>query len=105
MQYFLGIDTGGTKTHALVATQTGEVVGFGVSGPGNHEGVGYEGVTATIQQSVSQALNQAGITIDQISAAGFGIAGYDFPSERKQTIEALLPLGLKAPFEVVNDVV
>jgi N-acetylglucosamine kinase-like BadF-type ATPase len=88
-----------------VATQTGEVVGFGLSGPGNHEGVGYDGVTATILQSAGQALAQAGIGINQVSAAGFGIAGYDFPSERKHTLEAILPLGLQAPLEVVNDVV
>jgi N-acetylglucosamine kinase-like BadF-type ATPase len=105
MQYFLGIDTGGTKTHALIATETGEVIGFGLGGPGNHEGVGYEGVTRAILESSGQALMQAGLTIDQISGAGFGVAGYDFPCERQATLDAIFPLQLSGPLEVVNDVV
>ncbi len=86
-QFFLGVDTGATKTHALIADETGRVVGFGVAGPGNHESVGYEGVELALKTSVSQALAMAGLDVAQISGAGFGIAGYDWPSERQPTLE------------------
>ena len=49
MNYFLGIDIGATKSHALIADENGCAVGFGQGGPGNHEVVGYEGLTATLQ--------------------------------------------------------
>ena len=34
-RYFLGVDVGGTKTHALIADENGRMTDFGRSGPGN----------------------------------------------------------------------
>jgi len=102
-RYFLGIDVGGSKTHALIADEQGRACGFGKSGPGNHEGVGYEGLSAAMQAATRQALEQAGISPRQIAGAGFGLGGYDWPSELPPTLEAIRPLGMHAPLEVVND--
>ena len=54
MRYFLGVDIGATKTHALIADATGRVVGFGQAGPGNHETVGYEGLIAALDLAVTE---------------------------------------------------
>ena len=105
MRYFLGIDVGGTKTHALLTDESGLMVGFGHTGPGNHEVVGYEGLVAALQDAAQQAIQTAGIHKEQIAGAGFGIAGYDFPSERQPTLAAIASLGLTCPVEAVNDVV
>ena len=105
MNYYLGIDIGATKSHALIADEHGCAVGFGEGGPGNHEVVGYQGLTATLQQVTSQALAAAGITRCQVAVAGFGVAGYDWPSELPPTLEAIAILGLTAPLEVVNDTI
>lgn len=104
-RYFLGIDVGGTKTHALIADQTGKVVGFGEVGPGNHEVVDYPGLRAALMASTHQALAQAHLRREQIAGAGFGVAGYDWPSERHPTLEAIGVLGLDCPVEAVNDTV
>ena len=32
-RYYLGVDIGATKSHALIADETGRVVGFGAAGP------------------------------------------------------------------------
>lgn len=101
--YFLGVDVGATKTHALVSDETGRVTGFGESGPGNHELVGYDGLSRALQDAVSRALNGAGVPSELVAGAGFGIAGYDWPSERQATLEAVATLGLGAPVDVVND--
>jgi N-acetylglucosamine kinase-like BadF-type ATPase len=50
------------------------------------------------------ALAQAGLSIEQISGAGFGVAGYDFPSERAETLQTIARLGLVCPFDATNDV-
>ena len=105
MHYFLGIDIGGTKSHALIADETGRAVGFGQGGPGNHEVVGYEGLETMLQHVTHQALAMAGISIEQIASAGLGVAGYDWPSELAPTLAAIRPLGLCAPIEVVNDTI
>ena len=103
--FFLGVDIGSTKSHALIADGTGLVCGFGVAGPGNHESVGYEGLTAALQECTRQALISAGISTQAISSAGFGIAGYDWPSELAPTLEAIGALGLTCPVKAVNDTV
>lgn len=105
MNYYLGIDIGATKSHALIADQNGRAVGFGQSGPGNHEIVGYHGLAAALQAVTEQALVEAGIDRQQIAGAGFGVAGYDWPSELPPTLEAIATLGLTAPLEVVNDTI
>jgi N-acetylglucosamine kinase-like BadF-type ATPase len=105
ISYYLGVDIGGTKSHALVADGLGNALGFGAYGPGNHETVGYAGLRIALQAVTQGAFAQAGITIDQVTAAGFGVAGYDWPGERQQTLEAIGSIGLKAPFELVNDTI
>jgi N-acetylglucosamine kinase-like BadF-type ATPase len=105
MQYFLGVDVGGTKTHAVIVDETGRVAGFGEAGPGNHQGVGYDGMLATLRQALTQVLTEAQLGIDQIAGAGFGIAGYDWPSETARMEKTIRALGLEAPFRMVNDAV
>jgi N-acetylglucosamine kinase-like BadF-type ATPase len=103
--FFLGVDIGATKSHALVANGAGKVLGFAGAGPGNHEVVGYDGLIEVLNQIVSQALHAADVTTAQVRGAGFGVAGYDWPIERQPTLEAIATLGLSCPLEAVNDAV
>jgi N-acetylglucosamine kinase-like BadF-type ATPase len=100
---FLGVDVGGSKTHALIATENGKAVGFGESGPGNHEAVGYEGLFTAMKESITLALVMAGADLEQISGAGFGVSGYDWPSERQPTLDTIARLGLACLLEAAND--
>jgi N-acetylglucosamine kinase-like BadF-type ATPase len=103
MRYFLGIDVGSSKTHALIANEEGNCIGFGIAGGGNHQGVGYERLTDVLQKSFQGASEMSGVANDQIVGAGFGVAGYDFSSERADHLQAIAPLGLSCPVEIVND--
>lgn len=103
--YFLGADVGATKTHVAIADSTGRVLGFGRSGPGNPNGVGQAGLLAVLQAGLEQALAQANLKVEQITAAGFGLGGYDWPSSRPTFIATLNQLGLRGPYEFVNDAV
>jgi N-acetylglucosamine kinase-like BadF-type ATPase len=103
--YFLGVDIGGTKSHALVSDDKGNALGFGTFGPGNHESVGYDGLQAALQMVTNKALVMAGLHKAQLSAGGFGVAGYDWPSERQPTLDAIKSIGLNAPVEAVNDTI
>ncbi len=102
-RYFLGVDVGGTKTHALIADESGQALGFATGGPGNWEGVGYDGFTRVLLDTTARALGQAKINVKQIAGAGMGIGGYDWPSERQDHLEAIRPIGLECPLEIVND--
>jgi N-acetylglucosamine kinase-like BadF-type ATPase len=105
MPYYLGADLGATKTHTLIVDDTGRALGFGESGPGNHENVGYDGMFEAMQLGLDQALRTAGLTKADIAGAGFGVAGYDWASEREATASAIQRLGLDAPYLFVNDTV
>ena len=105
MRYFLGADLGATKTHTLLADETGRALGFGESGPANHESVGYDGMFQSMYEGLEQALRSAGLKKAEITGAGFGVAGYDWPSEIEATASVIDRLGLSAPYKFVNDAV
>jgi len=105
MRYYLGADLGATKTHTLIVDETGHALGFGESGPGNHESVGYDGMFQSMSNGMERALRAAGLKKEDITGAGFGVAGYDWPSERGATASVIDQLGLSAPYTYVNDAV
>ena len=61
MSFFLGIDVGSSKTHALIVDEMGRCVGFGKAGGGNHQGVGYDGTEKVLQASFTEALKMSGV--------------------------------------------
>jgi N-acetylglucosamine kinase-like BadF-type ATPase len=105
MNYYLGADVGSSKTHILIADEKGQTAGVGLAGPGNHQTVGYEGMHSALEEGVSQALKETGITVKDISGAGFGISGYDWPSDEPKMLKILNRLNLQAPLEMHNDAV
>jgi N-acetylglucosamine kinase-like BadF-type ATPase len=104
-QYFLGIDIGGTKTHALIADAFGNALGFGKSGAGNPGFVGYRGLSEALHVATDQAMATAGISKNQISGVGIGIAGYNWSSQREIFLHSAQSLELLAPLEIVNDTI
>ncbi|WP_114326409.1 N-acetylglucosamine kinase [Candidatus Colwellia aromaticivorans] len=77
---FLGIDGGGSKCKAIVMNENNEILGTGVSGPGNplH---GFEQATNSITESALLALKDAGLAHIELSEliAGVGLAGVNLP--------------------------
>lgn len=102
-EYFLGGDIGSSKTHVLITDREGRVLGFGEGGAGNHETVGYAGLTEALSDACRQAYAAAGVCADQISGAGFGVSGYDWPFENAPTVAAIREAGITAPLAAVND--
>ncbi|MBN2303320.1 MAG: ATPase [Anaerolineae bacterium] len=103
--YFLGIDIGATKSHALITDEAGRVLGFGLAGPGKRIGDDYSRQRRTLDQIVTAACRMAGIAPDQIAGAGFGISDYDWDSQRPDHVATIEPLGLRCPVGLVNDAV
>lgn len=103
MTVVLGVDGGGTKTHALVVDSDGRVLGGSVNGPSNWEVVGIGGTGAALRVAVMAALDVAGLTPDEVEASAFGLAGVDWPSDVGRLAFAIDPLGLGGPRSVVND--
>src|SRR5262245_2278377 len=78
-RYFLGIDGGGTKTHAAITDSRCRILGEGYGGGGNPLRIGLEEAVAHIEQAVSEACAQAGIELGDIDFACAAIAGINHP--------------------------
>jgi glucosamine kinase len=75
MQYSLGIDGGGSKTDCVILDARGAVVGAGRAGASNPLRVGFPFALDAITRSAVEAIAQAQLRPEQISAAVAGVAG------------------------------
>jgi len=112
MTYYIGFDVGSSKTHALIADATGRWLGLGAAGAGNHQNVGYDGLRRTLRVAFEDAATQAGALLarsplraDEMAAAGFGVAGYDWPVDEPEHRAAIATLGLTCPTALANDAI
>ena len=104
MRYFLGVDIGNSKSHALIADENGRCLGFGQAGPGSWEAIGWEAAQQVLHTIVDEALAQAGLEKSAIAGAGFGYAGYDWPEDRPGHVKIIESLGLvNARYVLGND--
>lgn len=87
--YFVGIDGGGTKTHAVVTDERFTVQSQGYGGPGNFLRVGMERASASVMAAVDRALRDARIGVDQVEVAGIGLAGVQHPAHHAWMQDAL----------------
>ena len=99
----LGVDVGGTKTHCAVADVEGNILAQAFAGPGNYQTCGEEKAYQSMSHAVNQAVELAGISLDQISYAVFGIAGADGPEDFEILIPMVKRIMGKVPFRVVHD--
>ncbi|MBS3752791.1 MAG: hypothetical protein KGY46_05310 [Anaerolineales bacterium] len=101
--YYLGIDVGASNSQVMIADQSGQLQAFTQGDGANPDWVGNEGMGEVLRGLLEKALNEADIDRNQVAGAGFGIAGYDWPSQKSGLIEAIDILDLSAPFDLVND--
>ena len=103
-KYYLGIDTGATKSHALITDENGRICGFSSSGPGNWESVGWAGTRNVLTEIISKATQEAQIRPADLAGAGFGLAGYDWPEDREPHEQIIRDIIGNTPYTLVNDV-
>jgi N-acetylglucosamine kinase-like BadF-type ATPase len=100
---FLGLDAGGTKTHALLADEIGAVLGAGHAGPGNWEGVGLDGTYRALHEATREALAYVGAAPADMMAAVYGLSGLDWPSDEERLRPVIERMGVGGPQVLVND--
>jgi N-acetylglucosamine kinase-like BadF-type ATPase len=99
----LGVDGGGSKTHAMVADERGEVLGFASSDRSNWEDTGLDGARIALEKAITGALAAAGVMAGELAASAFGLAGLDWDDDRPMLAALLDPLGLGGPRALDND--
>lgn len=104
IKYLLGVDGGNTKTDYYLFTTDIKFVDMYRGGTCSHEGLkdGFQGTKRVISSVMDEFLKRNNITISDIDAACFGLAGCDIPSQHKELVRVIGEIGFKK-FIVVND--
>lgn len=101
--FFLGVDAGGTKTHAALVDDQGHILGIGRESTGNWEIVGMPEAGRALQSAVDQALIGAGVSATNCGSATFAVAGIDWDSDRRALSSLVGSFGLGGQSVVMND--
>ena len=100
----LGVDGGATKTVALVADGSGDVLGAGRAGSSDIHSESPPQAVDNVVASVLEALRAAGVDVADLGACVFGLCGADWPEDVTYYQAALRSrLTLAAVPTVTND--
>jgi N-acetylglucosamine kinase len=106
MSYVLGIDAGGTRTTALLATAEGKAIATGAGGPGNFQAVGEDAARASIEAAIDGALAAAPdgpVAREQVAAVAAGLAGMHVPADYERFTALVGTLLPAARVRIYND--
>jgi N-acetylglucosamine kinase-like BadF-type ATPase len=98
----VGVDGGGSKTHAVIVDADGRIMGEGTAGPSNPLRVGIARAAAAVREAIDKACEAAHVRRQDIVAAEVGLAGARRTELRERVREALSNFGI-ADLEVVGD--
>jgi N-acetylglucosamine kinase-like BadF-type ATPase len=100
----LGVDGGGTKTIALVADGSGNVLGAGRSGSSDIHNEDPQVAVANVEAAAREAMDVARVRPLDVGSVVFGLCGADWPEDVAYYADALQPrLGLDRKPVVTND--
>jgi N-acetylglucosamine kinase-like BadF-type ATPase len=99
----LGIDGGGTKTHAVLVDLSGKIVATAANGGANWERTGIAATQISIMEIVDRVLESAGMTSKDIVSATFALAGIDWESDKELFNPTANALGLSNNTSFIND--
>jgi len=103
-KYLLGVDGGNSKTDYLLCTMDGDFVDVFRSDTCSHEhfDTSYDGMEQVMRNQLNQLLTRNNINIEDIEAAGFGLAGADLPGQIEELTKRVKKIGF-GRFAVAND--
>ncbi len=103
IKYYAGIDGGATKTAALCGDSEGNIRGCGLAGPSNYQVVGAGSAMRAVAEALDAALQQAGLTRDELDFTVFALSGADLPADFDFLQEQLAAGFPGTNFQLVND--
>src|SRR5947209_3371071 len=100
----LGMEGGGSHGHAVVASDSGEILGVGkIADSTNWEDVGIEAAGGAVKACVRWALDAAEVQPDAIHASVFSLAGVDFPLDADLLGGIPIAIGVARSVRIMND--
>ncbi|NOY76692.1 MAG: hypothetical protein GXO76_02350 [Calditrichaeota bacterium] len=100
--YIIGVDGGGTKTHAVFVSLDGRIIGQTTVGASNYQQAGKSGIQTVCRQILEEA-EKKGISQNAIQRWVLGLAGAGRPADQKAVKEAVEELGFRNRVTVESD--
>lgn len=101
--YVMGVDAGGTKTRCMICDEEEHVMGIGEAGASQHQIYGIEQTKTHLRLAVMRALDEAGLSLSDISYAVLGMSGADEEDDFALLIPAVGEVLGSVPYEVLHD--
>lgn len=95
MKYYLGIDSGGTKTEFALADENGHIVGHARMGTTHYKQCGAEGLRENLSVGVGEVLKASGAALKDMGHAFIGLAAFGEISADMDEVNAAVKAGLK----------
>jgi len=104
MEYVLGLDAGGTKSHLALFDIEGTLVDFGCWGSLNHESFpgSFKQFKSEARRFINGILKKNNIAFNQVTSAAFGVAGVDIKPQHDTISKIMSEIGFKK-FTLAND--
>ena len=99
----LGIDGGGTKTHAVLVDLHGNILGTAANGGANWERIGLAAVEKSLDELINTVLVKANTAREDIAASTFALAGIDWHEDEELFAPIVKTLDLQGRSNLVND--
>jgi N-acetylglucosamine kinase-like BadF-type ATPase len=101
--WVLGLDAGGTKTHSIITNEKGEIIAEGFGGSANYQTCGVDKTKESLEHSINETLNHAGLKLKDIHRGLFGMAGADEEVDFSVLNPLVQSIMGNIPVEIVND--
>lgn len=88
-RYYIGMDGGGTKTHAVMTDAAGNIVAEHIAGPSNFQIIGVEKAADTIMTLVDMCCESVGCSTKQLRAVVCGLTGAGRIGDQKRMADGL----------------
>ncbi|WP_276355290.1 N-acetylglucosamine kinase [Cohnella caldifontis] len=95
--YVIGVDGGNSKTDYFLFDVQGNFVDHVRDGTCSHEQFrdAYDSTYRIMNEQIGQLLARSGLTLDDVSAGAFGLAGADLPSQKERLNEVIERIGFR----------
>ncbi len=106
MNFFLGVDAGGTKTRAVVIDENSQLKAEALGGPANYHNIGLKQVVKNVYRTIEDVLSKALLKEEQVSWCTIGVAACDTQKDYEKLFSAFSSGELKTlagKLTVVND--
>jgi N-acetylglucosamine kinase-like BadF-type ATPase len=104
-RYVIGVDGGGTKTHALIVGLDGTVVAESNAGPTNLQKIGISKASQVLFDAIHDCCQKAECSPEALQNIVLGVSGAGRAADKNELVDNLLALGIRKKFPLKHIVV